>query len=67
MMPERMQSTSSIPTIGENGLASNPRSISAEEANDRSNILYHGKTVAHAICLVEFHSFWSLLGIEESC
>lgn len=61
----KLLSTSSVSTIGENRLASNPSTIRAEEADDRSNVLDHGKTTPHAICFMKLNGFRRFLGIEE--
>lgn len=58
-------STSSVSTVGENRLACNPSTIRAEEADDRSNVLDHGKTTPHAIRFMELNGFRRFLGIEE--
>jgi hypothetical protein len=61
----KLLSTSSVSTVGENRLACNPSTIRAEEADDRSNVLDHGKTTTHAIRFVKLNSFRRFLGIEE--
>lgn len=59
--------TSGISTVSEDSLASNPRTLSAEEANDRRNILDHSQAVIHSICLVKFNGFGGFLRVEECC
>ena len=57
--------TSGVSTVSKDSLSSDPSTFSAQETNDRSNILDHSQTATHAIGFVEFHCFRGLLRIEE--
>lgn len=57
--------TSSVSTVSKDSLSSDPSTFSAQETNDRSNVLDHSQTTTHAIGLVEFHCFRGLLRVEE--
>lgn len=54
-----------IATIHRQRLTSNPRSIGAEEFDNRRNIFDLSKAFVHSLGLVEFNGFGSLLGIEQ--
>jgi hypothetical protein len=49
--------TSSVPTVGKDGLSSDPSTFSAQEANDRSDVLDHSQTTTHAVSFVKFDCF----------